>query len=298
MSKGTKENWHSRVLETKSLPFTLLTVIAILVGGLVEIIPMYTVDANVPAESDLVPPYTPLELAGRDIYVREGCYNCHSQMIRPMLAETMRYGEWSRAAEYVHDRPFQLGSRRIGPDLHRVGGKYPDAWHWEHMLDPRVTSPGSIMPAYGWLYRRTWDAEDVQASMRALARVGEPYTDEEIANAPAALRAEADAIVARLAEANIEADPNLEAIALIAYLQGLGTDIDAVLGVAAEEPADDVPTDGSGDAAEADPTPASPTDEPADAAPPEGSAAEGSSAGAPAEGSAPSSPIPTDEVSP
>ncbi len=228
---SNQDSWHSRVLETQAAPFTFLAVVAILIGGLVEIIPMYTVDANQAEDAHLVAPYTPLELAGRDIYVREGCYNCHSQMIRPMRAETMRYGEWSRAAEVVHDRPFQLGSRRIGPDLARVGGKYPDAWHWEHMRNPRTTSPGSIMPAYSWLYEDTWDVEDVQSTIRALSRVGEPYTEEDIANAGATLSAEAQVIVESLAAANIEADPNLEAIALIAYLQRLGTDINALLGI-------------------------------------------------------------------
>jgi cytochrome c oxidase cbb3-type subunit I/II len=238
-----QEHWHSRIIESRVGLFAVLTTIAILVGGLVEIIPMYTVAANAPKNADLVAPYTPLQLAGRDLYVREGCYNCHSQMIRPMRAETMRYGEWSRAAEYVHDRPFQLGSRRIGPDLHRVGGKYPDAWHYEHMLDPRATSPGSIMPAYSWMFRRTIDPAQVERSLRAIARLDGSYSDADIARAGAWYAEEANAIVARLADAGIEADPDLEIIAMIAYLQRLGTDGAAVInGVAA---ANDAATGGT-----------------------------------------------------
>jgi len=231
--------WHSRVIETNIGLFTGLTAVAILIGGLVEIVPMYTVSANQPANAELVAPYTPLELAGRDIYVREGCYNCHSQMVRPMRAETMRYGEWSRAAEYVHDRPFQLGSRRIGPDLHRLGGKYPDAWHWEHMKDPRATSPGSVMPPYGWLYDATIDPDDVVASMRALKTAGGGYTDADIASAGETLRAQQQTIVDSLATASITAAPDLEIIALIAYMQRLGTDADvAIHGAAALQPAE------------------------------------------------------------
>lgn len=224
-----KIHWHRKYIEPKVGLFAGLTAVAILIGGLVEIVPMYTVGANAPHNAHLVAPYTPLELVGRDIYVREGCYNCHSQMVRPMLAETMRYGEWSRAAEYVHDRPFQLGSRRIGPDLHRVGGKYPDAWHYEHMLNPRATSPGSIMPNYGWLIRASYTAEDAAATMRALAVVGEDYSETEIANVADSLNADATAIVERLAESDIDCEPDREIVALIAYLQRLGTDREAVI---------------------------------------------------------------------
>ena len=142
MSQGTegKESFH-RFLEGKGVWFAVLTTVAISIGGLVEIVPMFTVKLG-PEALPGVTAYTPLEIAGRDIYIREGCYTCHSQMVRPMRAEILRYGEWTRAGEYAYDHPFLLGSRRIGPDLQRVGGKYPDAWHYEHMRDPRSTSPG------------------------------------------------------------------------------------------------------------------------------------------------------------
>lgn len=230
MSTEHQENWHSRVLEKKAGLFALLTTVMISIGGLAEIVPMYTVAANQP-NTDMIAPYTPLELAGRDIYVREGCYNCHSQMIRPMRAETMRYGEWSRAAEYAHDRPFQLGSRRIGPDLQRVGGKYPDAWHYNHMRDPRSTSPGSVMPPYPWLFDHQVDPEDVMHSVRANMIAGTPYEEMGISEVSSSLEAQGGAIVANLAAVDIQAQPLDEIVALIAYLQRLGTDIDAILAV-------------------------------------------------------------------
>jgi cytochrome c oxidase cbb3-type subunit I/II len=212
-----------RTLEGKSALFAVLTTVAILIGGIVEIIPLFSAKAG-PEMLPGVHPYTALEVAGRDIYIREGCYTCHSQMIRPMRAEVMRYGEWSRAGEYAYDHPFLLGSRRMGPDLQRVGGKYPDAWHYEHMRDPRSTSPGSVMPVYTWLHRQSYDPADIQASLRALSKVGVPYTAEEIANAPAAMQAQAQDIVGRLKGAGIDAQPDREIIALIAYLQRLGKD--------------------------------------------------------------------------
>lgn len=212
-----------RRLEGNSALFAVLTTLAILVGGIVEIVPMFTTQAG-PETLAGVTPYTPLEVAGRDIYIREGCYTCHSQMIRPMRAEVLRYGEWTRAGEYAYDHPFLLGSRRAGPDLQRVGGKYPDAWHYEHMRDPRSTSPGSIMPDYAWLHHDTYDPSDIQASLRALRRVGVPYTDDEIANAPGTIAAQAQGIVDRLTQAGVTSEPNKEIIALIAYLQRLGKD--------------------------------------------------------------------------
>jgi cytochrome c oxidase cbb3-type subunit I/II len=193
-----------RTLEGKGALFAVLATVAILIGGIVEIVPMFS--AAGPETLAGVKPYTPLEVAGRDIYIREGCYLCHSQMIRPMRAEVLRYGEWTRAGEYAYDHPFLLGSRRIGPDLQRVGGKYPDAWHYEHMRDPRSTSPGSIMP------------------LRALQRVGVPYTDAQIAAAPDSMRRQAAGIVTNLAQSGITASPDKEIIALIAYLQRLGVD--------------------------------------------------------------------------
>lgn len=215
-------NLH-RQLEGKSALFAVLTTVCVLIGGLVEIVPMYTVSAG-PEQLEGITPYSPLEVAGRDIYVREGCYTCHSQMIRPFRAETLRYGEWSRAGEYAYDRPFQLGSRRIGPDLQRVGGKYPDAWHYEHMRDARSVTPGSIMPTYGWLYSQSYDVADIQASMTALATLGTPYSPDDIQNAGTSIKTQADGIVGRLAQAKVTAEGDKEIIALISYLQRLGVD--------------------------------------------------------------------------
>ncbi len=214
-------SWHRRLLEDKGGLFAGLTTLVVLIGGIVEIVPMYAAPA---AETPSIEPYTPLEVAGRDIYVREGCYTCHSQMIRPLEHETMRYGTFTRAWEYTYDRPFQLGSRRIGPDLQRLGGKYPDAWHWNHLKDPRSTSPGSVMPEYGWLLVDQYDAADVTASVGALATLGHPYADTSEAAVTKSLDDQSAGIVERLATAKIEANPRSEAVALIAYLQRLGTD--------------------------------------------------------------------------
>jgi len=216
------EHWHRRLIEGKSGLMAALTTVLISVGGLVEIVPMFTLD-SVP-EADWIDPYTPLEVAGRDIYIREGCYTCHSQMVRPFRDETLRYGPWSHSSEYMWDRPFLLGSRRIGPDLHRIGGKYPDAWHYEHMKDPRATSPGSIMPPYQWLLEWKIDAADVQASVLALSRVGTPYSQEEIDGVPAQLQQQGGEIVERLKGSGIDASWDDEIVALTAYLQRLGTD--------------------------------------------------------------------------
>jgi cytochrome c oxidase cbb3-type subunit I/II len=220
-------NWHRRIEGNLGLMAVLSTVV-ILIGGLVEITPMFTVTAG-PQQLAGITPYTPLEVAGRDIYLREGCYTCHSQMVRPTRAELLRYGEWSRAGEYAYDHPFQLGSRRIGPDLQRVGGKYPDAWHYEHMREPRSTSPGSVMPTYPWLFRQRLDTVDVRRSVVALRRVGVPYTDEQVAGVAAQLTAQGEAIAARLATQQVKADPGHEIIALIAYLQRLGVEGRAAL---------------------------------------------------------------------
>jgi cytochrome c oxidase cbb3-type subunit I/II len=212
-----------RILEGKGALFAVLVTVAILIGGVVEIVPLFTTTAG-PELLPGVTPYTPLEVAGRDIYIREGCYLCHSQMIRPMRAEVLRYGEWTRAGEYAYDHPFLLGSRRMGPDLQRVGGKYPDAWHYEHMRDPRSTSPGSVMPVYTWLHTQTYAVSDIQASLRALKRVGVPYTDAQITGAGAAMHEQAEGIVDRLKQAGVTTEPDREIIALIAYLQRLGKD--------------------------------------------------------------------------
>jgi cytochrome c oxidase cbb3-type subunit I/II len=222
-----KETFH-RFLEGKSLWFAVLTTVTIAIGGLVEIVPMFTATLG-PEPLSGVKPYTALEIAGRDLYIREGCYVCHSQMVRPMRAEILRYGEWTRAGEYAYDHPFLLGSRRTGPDLQRVGGKYPDTWHYEHLRDPRSTSPGSIMPTYGWLLTQRYDTADVVASLRALRKVGLPYTDADIAAAPASMRAQADSIVGRLAGGGITTTGDREIVAMIAYLQRLGRDGRAVI---------------------------------------------------------------------
>ncbi len=225
--------FHRRVLESRGGLFAVMTTIAILIGGMVEIIPMYTAGAG-PETADWVTPYTPLEVAGRDIYIREGCYLCHSQWVRPMRAEVLRYGPWSRAPEYQYDRPFLLGSRRMGPDLHRVSQKYPDAWHYEHMRDPRSTSPGSVMPPYPWLHSATIDAGDLQASVRALRKAGVPYSQADVDGVGASLQAQGQQIVASLAAANLQTTADTEIVALIAYLQRLGREGKAHLSTQAE----------------------------------------------------------------
>ncbi len=213
-----------RWLEARPMQFALWSLIAVSIGGLIELVPLITVKSNVPSIST-VQPYTPLELEGRDIYIREGCYLCHSQMIRPFRAETERYGEYSKAGEFVYDHPFQFGSRRIGPDLHRVGGKYPDIWHYRHMENPRNTSPGSIMPTYPWLLANPLDTSDTKAKAKAMRTVGVPYTPQDVDEAENTLRKQAAEIGARLAREGISGANGKEIIALIAYLQRLGTDI-------------------------------------------------------------------------
>ncbi len=220
-------------LERKTILFTVLALVAILVGTLVELVPLFLVKSNIPTISS-VKPYTPLELEGRDIYIREGCNNCHSQMIRPFRSEVARYGDYSKAGEYVYDFPFLWGSRRTGPDLQREGGKYNDNWHFNHMFDPRSTSPGSIMPRYSWLIKNDLNASNLQDKMKSLRVLGVPYTDEDIEGARASLEKQALAIekslrqspdfVENYGSSNIQ---NKEITALIAYLQRLGTDIKA-----------------------------------------------------------------------
>lgn len=222
--KHAESGWHS-VLERKPVLFTVLTVVAILIGGVIEMVPTFLIKSNVPTISS-VKPYTPLELHGRDIYIREGCVNCHSQMIRPFRSETERYGEYSKAGEFVYDHPFLWGSKRTGPDLHRVGAKYPDSWHYYHMLDPGSVSAGSIMPSYPWLYENSIDTEATAGKISALRTIGVPYEEgyEDVANGE--LMEQANKITGRLkAEDNIEIVPEAEIVALIAYLQRLGTDI-------------------------------------------------------------------------
>jgi cytochrome c oxidase cbb3-type subunit II len=197
MSKGHK------ILEKNIILMSVFIVVAVSLGGLVEILPLiFQNQVRVPAEG--VKPYAPLQLAGRDIYVREGCYNCHSQMIRPFRSETERYGPFSVAGESVYDRPFQWGSKRTGPDLARVGGRYSDDWHVIHLVNPRDVVPESNMPGYPWLLENIVDGALVQKKMQVLKTLGDPYTEEEIAAAATAV------------------DGKTEMEALIAYLQGLG----------------------------------------------------------------------------
>ncbi len=221
-----KDDYRHRILERKPVLFTILALVAVALGGIIEIVPTYLIKSNVPTIAN-VKPYTPLELEGRDVYIAEGCYNCHSQMIRPFRSETERYGEYSKAGEFVYDHPFQWGSKRTGPDLHRVGQKYPDAWHWNHMIDPTTMSPGSIMPRYPWLAVSHVNTAVTPAKIRAMQTLGVPYPEGFDLRAVSEMESQAALIVARLDEAGIEADPASELVALIAYLQRMGTDIKA-----------------------------------------------------------------------
>ncbi|MDX1910659.1 MAG: cytochrome-c oxidase, cbb3-type subunit I [Saprospiraceae bacterium] len=219
------EHWH-RWIEGRPMQMLLWSTILIAVGGIVQIIPMVFVDSQVPKIST-VKPYTPLELAGRDIYIKEGCVGCHSQMIRPFRDETERYGEYSKSGEYVYDRPFLWGSKRTGPDLWREGGKYPDSWHYNHMIDPTSMSPGSIMPAYPHLAEDQLDLRDIPAKIAALRKLGTPYPKGFEKEAIGDAKAQAQKIAKSLAEQGVK-DANLEEkemVAIIAYLQRLGTDI-------------------------------------------------------------------------
>ncbi|MDN3677700.1 cytochrome-c oxidase, cbb3-type subunit I [Flavobacterium paronense] len=231
-------------LERRPIQLTLLATIAILIGGIIQIVPTIMVKSNIPTIA-AVKPYTPLELQGRDLYIREGCVGCHSQMIRPFRSEVVRYGEYSKSGEYVYDHPFLWGSKRTGPDLHREGGKYNDNWHFNHMWSPQSISPGSIMPGYKWLFdNEAMDYSNTEAKMKAMQTLGVPYTDADIANAKQSIEKQSSTI-----EKNLYNDPDFvksyeaskakaaakgeafvpmkdrEIVALIAYLQRLGTDI-------------------------------------------------------------------------
>ena len=202
-NNSKKTGFSHETVETNNFLMIVLIVLVVSIGGLVEIVPLFFQKSTTEAVKG-VEPYAPLQLVGRDIYVREGCYNCHSQMIRPFRAETLRYGHYSVAGEFVYDRPFQWGSKRTGPDLHRVGAKYSDEWHRIHLNNPRDLVPESNMPAYPWLEQTAIDPQGVAPHMTALRRVGVPYTDEQIAGA------------AEVVKGKTELD------AVVAYLQGMG----------------------------------------------------------------------------
>ncbi|MCX7743392.1 MAG: cytochrome-c oxidase, cbb3-type subunit II, partial [Flavobacteriales bacterium] len=228
-----REFWH-RPLERKPVLFTGLAVIAILIGGIIEFIPTFLIKSNIPTIAS-VKPLTALELEGRDIYIREGCYNCHSQMIRPFRSETERYGEYSKAGEFVYDHPFQWGSKRTGPDLARQGGKNPDSWHFLHMYDPTLTSAGSIMPSYKWMITDDLNTSDLKSKIKALRAVGVPYPDGYEDQAEEDLKRQAKDIAENLMQdkkvqqiTTMEGITNLEnkeIVAMIAYMQRLGRDI-------------------------------------------------------------------------
>jgi cytochrome c oxidase cbb3-type subunit I/II len=243
--RTANEGWHTW-LERRPIQLTILATVAILIGGIIQIVPTIMVKSNIPTIAS-VKPYTPLELEGRDIYIREGCVGCHSQMIRPFRSEVERYGEYSKAGEFVYDHPFLWGSKRTGPDLHRVGGKYSDNWHFNHMYDPQSTSSGSIMPRYPWLITGSsseLDKSQTEAKMKTMVSLGVPYSEEDIANAQQSMLEQGTQIEKNLYSdpdfaKNYEADKkyaadnsedfiemkNREIVALIAYLQRLGTDI-------------------------------------------------------------------------
>ena len=220
-----KAHWHS-YFERKPILLLVLSLVVVGIGGLVEMVPTFLIKSNVPTISN-VKPYTPLELQGRDVYISEGCYNCHSQMIRPFRYEVARYGEYSKAGEFVYDHPFQWGSKRTGPDLARIGGKYPDSWHFNHMLEPVSMAPGSIMPPYPWLFEKSIDIASTKSKIHAMRKLGVPYPHHYEAIADQDLRKQAYAIAANLKKEKINIKSDRQIIALIAYLQRVGKDIKA-----------------------------------------------------------------------
>ena len=228
---------HHTKLERNSLPLVIAILIVVSIGGIVEIAPLFYLESTI-EKVEGVRPYTPLELEGRDIYIREGCYTCHSQMIRPLRDEVERYGHYSLAAESMYDHPFQWGSKRTGPDLARVGGKYSDGWHTDHLIDPRSVVPESIMPPYAFLAKKTLDYRAIEDKIRAMTRVGVPYTQDMIDNAKEDLETQADPFAAptkfqnryggKVLQRDFDGDPDrlTEMDALVAYLQMLGTLVD------------------------------------------------------------------------
>src|SRR5512139_15070 len=232
--------WH-RKLETHAVLFFVLSFVAVVIGGLVLLVPPHLLAGTIDPVVGLKP-YSALELEGRDVYIREGCNTCHSQQVRPFKTETDRYGRYSLSGEGVYDRPFLWGSRRTGPDLARVGGKYPDSWHWLHFLDPRQIEPRSNMPAFAFLTETELDLSHSAKKLEVLRSLGHPYDDAEIAGAEAAARAQAEQVAAQVASGGATLTPaqaHSEAIAVIAYLQTLGQAVRA-------EPARSVKLEGAG----------------------------------------------------
>lgn len=227
-SRKAGEGYH-RFLERRPVQFMIFSIVAILIGGIIEIVPTYLIKSNIPTIAS-VKPYSPLELQGRDIYIKEGCYNCHSQMVRPFRSETERYGEYSKAGEYVYDHPFQWGSKRIGPDLWRSGVKSgpmykPNSWHYNHFMDPQKINAQSIMPKYPWLAKKDIDVESTPAKIRVMQQLGVPYPAGYDQKANDDLKAQAETIAAGLKAEGIEIEAKKEVIALIAYIQRLGSDV-------------------------------------------------------------------------
>jgi cytochrome c oxidase cbb3-type subunit I/II len=214
-------SWHDQLLKN-SLPFTILTALAVFVGGIVQIIPTILVNKAEQIEGVRQIPYTPLELAGRDIYVREGCYNCHSQMIRTLVGDVLRYGDYSKLGESVYDYPYQWGSKRTGPDLAREGGKYPSVWHYHHMMDPRQITPGSTMPNYPWLYTSKTDVEALPRKIAVQRKLGVPFPEYSAEELKKTIAEQEAAVVADLKQANAEIAPDREIVAVISYLQKIG----------------------------------------------------------------------------
>ncbi len=219
------DHWH-RWIERKPIQMLVVSLVMVIIGGAIELIPTFLIKSNIPTISS-VKPYTPLELQGRDIYVREGCYTCHSQMVRPFRSETARYGEYSKAGEFIYDHPFQWGSKRTGPDLARVGGKYPDSWHYNHMMDPSSMSPGSIMPSYPWLLDDKVDVASTVGKIKAMQKLGVPYPAGYESIAANDMQKQAEGIAESLKKDGIRTAADKEIVALIAYLQRMGKDIKA-----------------------------------------------------------------------
>jgi cytochrome c oxidase cbb3-type subunit I/II len=218
---ATWTEWYERLLEN-ALPFSLLTAVSVFIGGIVQIVPTVIVNTAENIEGVRQIPYTPLELAGRDIYVREGCYNCHSQQIRTLVGDVLRYGDYSKLGESIYDHPYQWGSKRTGPDLAREGGRYPNSWHFFHMRDPRQISPGSTMPNYPWLFTARTDIAALPKKIAVQKMLGIPFTQTTKAEIEQACATQGATIVADLKTAGAETAADREIVALIAYMQKLG----------------------------------------------------------------------------